>query len=176
MQTQEIFTISKRKFDALSKKEQRMAVVQDVLDRIKLGQLKPEHLTFCYIKTPARLKGVMQVSELLKTTETTCQVCAKGGLFLSYIGIVNSYERNGVMSSNNDAKEMELLSKVFSKKQLTMIETAFERSDFDINEELGGNTIDACITFGEKFDTAEERLDAICKNMLANEGLFKPTK
>lgn len=180
MKAAEVFTISKKKFDKLSKTKQRLAVVQDVLDRIKLGQFKAKAEHFVTnLETNDELYKEVQVSELLKSTSTKCEVCAKGGLFMSYIGIVNSYEieswRTSVGSPDNDKREMKLLSKIISPKQLSLIETAFEGILYrSWNEALSNEEYTKCRNFNSKYVTAEERLKAICQNMLKHDGIFKP--
>lgn len=177
-----VYTITKKEFDKLSKKKQRLAVVQDVLDRIKLGQFKPKAKQFVgQLKTSVELEDVEQVSEILKSLDTKCEVCAKGGLFMAYVGIVNCYERktytntigNGIGQENNST-EMKMLSKVFSIKQLNLIETAFEKFAYDWNvAELSNEEIYSAISFGKIHNTQEKRLKAICNNIIKNEGEFK---
>lgn len=76
-----VHTITKAKFDKLSISQKRKAIVKDVLDRIKLGQLIARTGDFCQIITQGDVVEVNQVSEKLKSLDLTCEVCAKGGLF-----------------------------------------------------------------------------------------------
>ena len=73
-----IVTMSKAKFDKLTSVKKRIAVAQDVLDRIKLEQFIPFSGVFCNLKNNP-LK-TLSVQEKLTHPKTKCEVCAKGGL------------------------------------------------------------------------------------------------
>lgn len=178
-----IVTITKEKFNKLSKEDKRIRIIKDVLERLSLKQFKAQYARFvCNITKPAELESERQLSTILKSPETTCEVCAKGGLFMAYVGIVNSYElgTTGYSGTSNiyrgeemNSTEMQMLSKIFTKKQLALIETTFERRDFDWNARLTEAEIDKCKAFGSKYShNPDELLTAICKNMLKNKGIF----
>jgi len=193
MKTKEIITtITKEKFSKLSPEKKRIAVAKDVLDRIELKQLKPNNGIFCRInKDP--LESSYSLKEKLQNTKTKCEVCAKGGLFLSYIGIVNEYEvytdsiHNG---ENLYSREMKILSKIFKPKQLSLIETAFEGTYYsDWNKKLTKKEITDCINFrgikredenrdylDNNYKTSLNILTKICENIIKNNGDFIPSK
>lgn len=183
-QTGNIETISKESFNKLSKSEKQIAVAKDVLDRIKFNQLRPTQSRFCqfdYLSVEGN-----PLNPIINSVTNTCCVCAKGGLFLSYIGIVNDYSvsRDGFKNAvENNSKEMGLLSKIFSKRQLSMIETAFEGGYFkDWNENLSQETLIKCYAFNNKHMKGKNGilkdgtsvLVAICKNIIKNKGKFNP--
>lgn len=172
----EIIPISKKDFDVLSKAEQRIAIAKDVLHRIELKQLVPIAGNFCDIGRLATSN--MDVSQILKNPTISCEVCAKGGLFMSYIGVVNSYKVGDVRpttGASNDSAEMNLLSKIFSKEQLSLIETAFEGKFLRWNAPLSEIQQEACYRFYREYSTSfTKRLNAICENIIKNDGIFIP--
>lgn len=178
MENKQITTITKKEFAKLSEKEQRIKVAEDVLYRIGINQLKGNAGKFCEYKIlPDELVEIKQMSERLKSPDLKCDVCAKGGLFLSYIGIVNNYESpNNVIFAGHRlySNEMSELKKVFDERQLTMIETAFEGEEFSWNINLTSDEYNACYSFYLAYkNDNNERLIAICKNIVKH-GEFNP--
>ncbi len=172
-----IVTISKPNFDKLSLSKQQMAVAQDVLDRVKFKQIIPSGGQFCSrFNEDDETKKLPQLSEKLKSTNTTCIVCAKGGLFMAYIGIVNNYEKPKLFCNAESIRfpEMEALSEIFSFEQLALIETAFEGTTFGWNVELTGRQELDCYDFNKAYTNDNDRLIAICKNIIKNKGTFIP--
>lgn len=188
---EEVITISKETFSKLSKAEQRMYIAQDVIDRINLKQFTAMNGSFCYTKrgNVELEKGL--ISNILKDPKVTCEVCAKGGLFMAFIGIVNKHDLKETIAGANayklNSKPMNFLSEIFTKYQLTLIETAYEGRVYPYNLDL--TTIDEkkCLAFYfkchgkeadmfSKPDTAKSNatLKAICKNIIKNKGLFIP--
>jgi hypothetical protein len=187
-----IVTMTKSKFEKLSKDKQRVVVAQDVLDRIALKQIIPNGGSFCTINdnNGEHYDDDIQVSEILKKPKTTCYACAKGGLFLAYIGIVNNYSGDvfgyGYFrdSQELDSEEMKKLSKIFTPKQLSLIETTFEHKSYDWNTPLTTQEEEKCFDFHKKygykkgeneFNTYSDKtkvLKAICNNIIKNEGTF----
>ncbi len=174
----EIVTISKAKFDKLSPEKQRMTIAQDVLDRIELQQIKPDSGT-----TVTRHDFYNQdpLKQQLSNPEFRCDACAKGSLFLSFIGIVNNYESLEIQSDLRH-KSMNLLSNIFSLYQLALIETAFEGAPMNWNYDanLSDKDIDKAMQFRRlqketNSDTKDKlNLIAICKNIIKNKGTFIP--
>lgn len=120
------------KFNSASKAEQRVMVAEDCLIRIDLKQIEPKSGTFCKINASAgsNVKSVLSTSETL-----VCKSCAKGSLFMSYVGRVNNYNSTDKTMDNSlkDIEHMKLLE-IFSIEQLALIETFFEGKQY-INEE-----------------------------------------
>lgn len=191
MKTKEVIvTISKAKFDKMSKAKQRIAVAKDVLDRIKFGQFKGVGGVMISSSNLQNLKRWgSSVSQELQCSDFQCCVCAKGGLFMAHIGIVNGISFNDIENETDlDSKDMQSLEKIFSRHQLSLIETAFERDTFDWNDKITHSERNACIQFYKKHNTGEgsslvgcnadrnntNLLAAICKNIIKNNGTFKP--
>ena len=167
-----ITTISKEDFDKLSESEKRISVIKDVLSRISIGQIKPHTGAFCSFRSVLLSE---KLSSELENPKLHCESCAKGSLFLSYIGIVNNYNSKlyFVDGQNNDSNEMMMLSNIFTSKQLSLIETAFENCYYDWNEQLTQLEISSCCTFANKYKGDNKRLIAICENIIENKGSFK---
>ncbi len=192
MKEEQIITLSKEEFDALPLNEKQIAVAKDVIARIYIKQIIPLTGNFCEIFNNYGSTYSTQLSEELKKPKLQCHTCAKGGLFLAYIGIVNSYEIKGNVINNGeniDSNEMNLLSDVFSKEQLSLIETAFEGIYYPWNKEITKEEKENCFLFRDNFlkseyktpiDVEDKRerdfnvLIAICENIIENNGTFKP--
>jgi len=176
-----IKTMAKSTFDKLSSAKKRIAVAQDVIDRMNLKQFRANSGQM--FKNANMLYPGQSVQEALKDPAAYCEVCAKGGLFMAYVGIKNDYNLRYEISENLNGEEMEMLSDVFSRKQLSLIETAFEGSTYSWNDDISHLEKQACFKFYRKHvnekedrdgDKVQERLMAICKNIIKNNGTFKP--
>lgn len=165
-------------FSKMSLEEKRVEVAKDLIERIKIGQLFPETGRFTkFIK-----KYENNVKTLLNSdSETVCEVCAKGGLLMSYIGRVNQVDREslGIFSNDSDSFEHRKLAEIFSYEQLSLIEFAFEGEKFLYLNESGEiihidleNSIKAQ-NFYEKYDDPSKRLLLIARNIIRNKGTFK---
>jgi hypothetical protein len=154
-----------------------------LLDRIKLGQIEPYRGRFFLFREDPCDKN--SIKEKLNHPETICEACAKGGLFLSYIGIVNNYDtKAGYINGRqeNNSPEMQTLGQIFSKKQLSLIETAFEGDTYFQNVKLSDKEINRCYLFrGGSCDETDDSLEndlkiltKICNNIIKNNGEFIP--
>ncbi len=175
-----IETISKAKFNKLSASGKRITVAKDVIDRVKFGQIIPKKGDFMgdysAIVNGKKCNDIVEESPL-KNASMECHACGKGGLFLSYLGIteeVNLSYFNTFISAKLNSDAMIMLSKIFSLKQLTLIETAFEGRSFTWNVTLKNSEISTCFQFKKKYYLEKDRLIAICKNIIKNNGTFKP--
>ena len=170
-------------FDSLSKAEKRVRIAQDCLERIKLNLISPYTNNFLY---PASI-SVLQMNSNLKESVNSniqCSACAKGGLFLSYVGRVNNFDSCKLVGGNDvDDSEHKKLLEIFTLRQLALIEFAFEGNQY-LNrywDKSGENSIE--IKFSEKLQInaynfcrrydVKERLIAICENIIENKGTFK---
>ena len=123
-----------------------------------------------------------------KTVET-CSVCALGGIFMSCTLFNNKTLNKDVVnhtgqgcnlgeSLRDDVGISNGLDKLFTMTQLVMIENAFECGEgyfyFEGECKLSDKVYNACVNFGNKYDDAKDRLVAIMKNIIKNNGTFKP--
>jgi hypothetical protein len=113
-----------------------------------------------------------------------CEVCALGACFTSYITTNNNVTVGDLFKttiSNTDmyATSYEFirskLDTVFSKDQLDLIEYAFEQGHVDYYSRVSYDPIyQKAEAFGNRFQHARMRLMAIMKNIVSNDGWFKP--
>lgn len=115
--------------------------------------------------------------------DTTCEVCAKGALFLSSIRKFNNFSLNEALDGGLDGKASSNVRTIFGKANADEIENYFEHDNYtfgskvstqyDVNE---GNVGD--LTLRDKwlymYPEDADRLLAIFKNALKNDGIFKP--
>jgi hypothetical protein len=179
-------------FNSMTIEEKKMQIAKDCIKRIEIGQLEP--LQGAIISTKAintfRAKKTLSVKEIINddTMLPTCQVCAKGGLFLAYVGRVNEFStlsltldtRNEYNTVNDD--EHKKLLQLFTARELAHIEFAFEgrqclRYDTE-SKPINFDTLEIkrILNFKSKYFNPEIRLVEICKNIIRNKGTFKLSK
>lgn len=109
-----------------------------------------------------------------------CKVCALGGIFAATVKRFNKFESVPDLSMDEG---YDYLEDYFSKQQLDMIECAFElghgRVFYEENNIYGDNELgkklgNSCIEFGKQYKAGEARMVAIMKNIIKNNGSFKP--
>ena len=161
--------ISKEDFYKLSVYEQRVFICQDVVDRLNEGS---------FISVPGvfiRGGDLLNISDPKKQQEyvnnKTCEVCAKAGLFLSYIGNFNTFNVKGVYENTKSMPE-EFVN-IFSKNLLDIIEQIFEDCGLDWNE----STISKQ-NYQSFFDQIDQIVDSddvlfnILDNIIKNKGIL----
>jgi len=194
-------------------KQQRqkcVAVAKNVLAHLKLLDITPG--TYCEGRMPGdeneSYNGDDNASKHIDGMSQNCRVCAVGACFLSYVRVYNKVQlsefiggRTGIAAGDSfsmDYSEMaNILTNVFTKPQLEMIEAAFENGavnddciankeddyayeddpflyDHDEEESVTREEMTAAEQFGEKYDNPNDRLKAIMKNIVANDGEFIP--
>ncbi len=121
--------LQNEKFNSATKEEKIVMIVKDCLDRIELNQIIITKGNFCNLDTS--LIDVNLKSTLATTNTAICSACAKGSLFMSYIGRVNNYitNKNQFGNSEEDLEHRKLLE-IFSLDQLALIEMAFEGQQY----------------------------------------------
>lgn len=169
-------------FNKLSKSAQRVAIARDVL--LQLRKKRFHSKLGSYVKIPNLWEiddTDRQANECISDGSATCLVCAKGALFMSHVMKTNHISLNEV----NDIGEFRIKKrlKMFSKRQLDMIECAFEKrvvedddrvlKDYDNIHEQITPLAHSAIKFGRKYNQLN-RLSAIMKNIIKNNGTFKP--
>lgn len=162
-------------FDKASIPEKRMIIAQDCIDRLRLGSFKAYTGQTCrFINS---VKG-NSIKEMLETQiYEDCKACAKGGLFLSYVGRVNKFDYCDLENnSNHNSAEMVKLLQLFDEDQLYAIEVAFEgRCIFEIDSYLeffDVKDLEILEYFFSFYIKSDDRLIAICKNIISNNGEF----
>ncbi len=202
-------------FEQADNAGKRMIIAQDCIERIKMKQLKTYPSCFLEDLGVSKSKtNEVSIKTLLNTdAKFTCKGCAKGGLFLSYVGRVNKCNLKDVHYGNGiESPDHQKLLEIFEAEQLSLIEYAFEgmqhitkyESSYIIfTDSTEEKTKDFFITHGGRvlsdgrvisyemsdledsegeeladiklyFKQSDERLIAICKNIIKNKGTFIP--
>lgn len=188
-----------KEFEAMSAKDKRITIAQDCLIRLDLQQVKAETNRFVDTDTIEEylenneLSYDTGVKEILGTAKFKCTACAKGALFLSYVGRVNNYVAYDIVGGNSVYdSDHEKLSEIFPLKQLAVIEYAFEGAQYlDIDEKRKRIKIENREAIDEwrkqfliekdypedmdAFDKDYRETDllvAICENIIDNDGEF----
>lgn len=145
-------------FSKLSKQAQRIAIAKDVLELLKIDEVKPKRGVYIDLDVssgdyPARLlenggyDGDYSVQQFLPYAET-CTVCAIGSMVVSKCRINGDAEvlyLDGVGSNaecGDSTPLYETLEKYFPHLQLSLIETAFETNDMmwdDVQDDFYDN-------------------------------------
>jgi hypothetical protein len=167
-------------FAKMSKSGKRVQIAKDVIARINYKRIVANTGSLIEDDTVLDLKE--RKGTLKETINSTkeCQVCVKGGLFISYVGRANEFDKAllddneiNVGSHDHESNEMVKLQEIFSSLQLAKIEAAFEGrvivkgntvSDSDQNKLRG---------FANAYYDDNERMIAICENIISNKGKFK---
>lgn len=183
-------------FAKMSKKDKRITIAKDCIARIKCKQIQPISGDFIDISeiryfeedNEDKLPKNYGLKDVLSKSKFTCSACAKGSLFLSYVGRVNKVKIKNMECSNSvyDFEHKKLLQ-IFSLKQLALIELAFEGYQFlDVDKNGDNINIHASIKSdindwrlqflklanGAEYDE-NKLLLAICQNIIDNDGNFK---
>lgn len=190
-------------FKKLSKSQKRVVVAQDCLARIECNQFKVARGQV--IDTGKDLRIADSVKTFINTnTKFTCSACAKGSLFLSFIGRTNQFQGHEFEGINSlRSIEHKKLLEIFTIKQLSLIETAFEGVQYLVDdnnfkritfnqttkENLYKFWENLGIKLNERFKNLKgssvfqgniknidfnNLLAKICENIIENKGTFKP--
>jgi hypothetical protein len=179
-------------FNRMSNAKKRVVIAKDVLDRIAIGQLK----SYCgaIVQDVKLYKGRDIKDALNNDSDFTCSVCAKGAMLMGYVGRVNQMKFDNIVNSNyGDSKVHQKLAEIFTLEQLALIELAFEGVQYlnsnvenfitadDEDIIINAEDTKAGLAFYNKYKTSDyklyelnNRLIAICKNIIENKGTFKP--
>lgn len=165
-----------------SKAERRVAVAKDVIYRLKRN-LQKGYLGYGNGKAelPKRVTLEDSVQPYINKVQKQCNACALGSCFLSYIRLENNVKfkdiamfkiEDGILDIYIERYDIEKsLKTIFSEKQMSLIESAFEKSYTFGN---GLVNMDQAVSFGEGFDINKGRIIAIMENIVENKGTFKP--
>jgi len=180
-------------FNNLPREEKAILVAKDIIEQIKIGRYIPN--SGQYISGVRSYNGndFELESELCDVFDEIkeCKVCALGATILSATHLGNrlkiedlniNYGANVYRLKHK--KVVGLLDSIFSDETLFLIESCFEgfvqgddRYAVDVKgldeDSFDGDILDACDDFKEKYKDTEDRLIAICNNIIANGGEFK---
>ena len=188
-------------FKKATKAQKRVMIAQDVLAQIKAKRYVAEpgmwvvptfSENFCNTDSDP---GKESVQQLFASKEIeSCNVCALGGLFMSCTNLNNHTTYSQFNSESEDIGALigyeeglsNELDVFFSKNQLTLIEIYFEDGEgyFSIDNETVDTgsrfyksiDFDHVNSFNDKYQDDDDRLKAIMKNIVENNGTFVPEK
>lgn len=171
-----------KQFEKLGKAKKRVVIAQDVIANIKSGKYTPRE---SYYVDKLNIEGSIkdQFDEI-----QDCKVCALGSCILSIVKFENNLTAREVdLRSADDfvesAKIRNLLSLAFDKRQLALIEAAFEKGvnfytngEYQVPDqyELTSEESKATKKFYKRFKSDKTRLIGIMSNIIKNNGEFIP--
>jgi hypothetical protein len=179
-----------KEFMALPRNERRVFVAKDVLKQLNKLSIKQGQ----YVVFDAEISGSVwglptdgitdkfknqELKDILHKVRKDCEVCALGACFLSIVGITDKFEinRNNVNSYNEIEFERieKHLKKVFTSREMALIETAFEgvviRDEYILEND---QAVRRAKDFACQYADNKDRLRAIMKNIIKNNGKFCP--
>lgn len=175
--------MTRKAWDKMSKKERRVSIARDVLRRLERGELRLGINYYCEPDDDedfALQKGDISKEDITKL-QTECRVCARGAFMISRISKCKDVKweqlKNGKSNTihvDNEANS-NILKDSFTQKQLGLIEAAFEFS-LEYGVDYGNSSEDSreAAKFGYDLDKPQDRLIAICQNIIDNDGKFNP--
>ena len=173
---------------SLTRKERRILVCKDVIKNLKVRRLIARmgfyiqyHSGIHCAVSSGEPKNLQSVIKATVTKKNPCSACALGSLFITKVDRFNKCESDPFMalSPSGDKFNKQLLT-LFSRVQLNMIESAFECTQMasyegdDPYSDFKSGQLERAARFGRKFGSANDRLIAIMKNIIKNDGIFKP--
>ena len=185
--------MTNEEFNALSDEQKRIEIAKDVIAALKAKKLSAGQMVYVNntnIDDIIRQDGSQQLQPLLIETQKECQVCAKGALFVCDVIRRNEFKvSKSVTSIDSDIILQKL--EYFSESQLNLIETAFEGDTkqeeglVELDEEGDAKydenfdviyipVVKQAIKFSKRFTNDTNRMIAIMKNIIENNGEFKP--
>lgn len=179
----------------MTNKQKRIAIAKDVLLRMRYRNIRKGTYIEGDFETKKDIKDKTKADTVIKDLEKACDVCALGSCFLSHIRLFDKIELGEIGTVGekeifdgevypaevdiyvNGSFVREPLLNYFSEFQLDMIESAFEKYNASIHYDPSKDNedkIQEAIRFGFLFDSDENRLRAIMKNIVKNDGEFIP--
>lgn len=174
-------------FKKLGKLEKRVEIAKDVIAQVKANKYKGRCGEYINAEDLDNyLNGeYVSLQPILLEKDYTCEVCAKGGLFLSTVRKRNKFEVSDLYDlPNNSYQIVSELEDIFTENQLDLIECAFEGrlvmgscndniTLSDISDEPT-KLAEKAFEFYHKYTNDNDRLIAIMQNIIDNKGVFKP--
>lgn len=188
-------TVSKRpsmnqRFRLAPKDKKRVMIAKDVLRQLKSGKLVANtgsyvgishyRLEDAGIEDPHTADIRSNYSKI-----DSCTVCALGACLMSatkFGNILDFGDVGGRLRSISNEKVKKLFSKIFTPKQLLLVEVAFEGNSWGadrygrdvLGADLSYDEAEACDNFYCRYKKDGNRLRGIMKNIIKNKGEFIP--
>lgn len=193
-------------FNEMNAAERRIAIARDVIKALKSKKIKAQNGSLVTLNKRSYDKAKVPITNQLSDflPQVSCNVCALGGIFVCSVNRFDKLKFDNAftpiydfslfsdkMDINYDIS-MKYIHRFFSKKQLAMIEMAFEngtgiyrcfydsiREDFIALGEakkakVTNQDCKKCLEFYSKYKKASDRMIEIMKNIIKNNGEFKP--
>mgnify|MGYP000678179363 CR=1 FL=1 len=166
-------------FNKMTDAEKRVEIARDTLLRININKFNFNRT--CTVDgledyTDSDYESVKDIINTKSIPE--CTVCAKGAMFLSYVGRVNDFIIGDIDDfSCSDSSIVKKLNEIFELDQMHLIETAFETSiihDDEMDKPLYAECEKVREIYRSKYWNKKDRLKSICKNIIKNNGTFVP--
>jgi len=181
-------------FSKLSAAEKRIAIAEDIIKQINADRYSVRQGMWLAVdpvkpasqEDAAKLNAKIIQNVLLggrqtivvETPPATCTCCAVGAACASAIRLFNQDSLTGSPGFGyelEDYKQVKsILQKYFPKAQIDLMEAAFEIRTDSHHRDAGEKSLDRAIEFGDGFIEDEDRLKAICNNIIKNKGTFRP--
>lgn len=185
-------------------KKQRVEVAKDVLKQLRYKRIKVTPGEYVSVPMPeSEVPALMDLGKNKREKSKNlakklfarkdCQVCARGAMFLSGIGLFNKLEISSSTGERVGWNKFVLKDETldwtrdnFGNEQAALIENAFEGRN--ITTDYGEAGVDGydfgadgftityrgpAVDFFNKYPDPVDRLRAIMKNIIKNEGVFK---
>jgi hypothetical protein len=181
-------TNTTKKKKKLTKAEMRIAIAKDVIAQIKAKKYNPSQGSWVDVVGENHFHDWLfenasncdvDVRNYTKNIKK-CNVCALGSLFVSAVNKYNNvYGTYYTVSFDKvfDFKETNNnspLLRYFTINQIMLIEHTFEGGMGAICFDDGHRMVNKSYTFYYKYPDSKDRLLAIMKNIVENNGTFKP--
>jgi hypothetical protein len=172
--------------NAMDPAEARVLIAKDALKLIRAGTLIPQSGTYVSLAIPGDIPDDTQVHVFLEDAlPDGCYVCALGAVLIATtrrfdmltVRAFKEFDGPNESTSFDRIPLADYLEKFFSKKQLDLIEVAFEGSTHVYGVDMGYLTeeeLKAVVLFRTDHDVAYSRpcLMAILQNIIDNNGTF----
>lgn len=176
--------MKKDNWSKMTKAQKKIEVAKDVIKQLKVGAYQSTSGTYLEIINDTWEIQEEQANKCI-SKDFPCKVCALGSIFMSHVMLRNHLTIDE-LEMTDDIAMRKRLEGVFTNNQLHLIETAFERRIVNDDIEyickeprsfwnsvpttIGQKAID----FGKKYSDSTVRLIMIMKNIIKNDGQFKP--
>lgn len=178
-----------KQFRKMTPSRQRMCIARDVLGQLATKKIIAELRTFvedALLRDKALFKGTGlrssdQVRDLLSTVKS-CNACALGSMFACLVDRADQLTPGDIgRAFKGDRVEMrseyletifKYMERYFSRRQIGLIEMAFERGGGYFSGRLWDPEEYAACTMFEASTPPRRRLEVIMKNVIKNDGDF----
>ena len=169
-------------FKKASKPEKKILIAKDVLANIKSKKYIASHGNYFnnLYELSLNIGKNNDIQENFDKIEN-CECCALGACLISSTKYQNKLTFDDLGYGSSTSNSWLQLKSIFTPREMAIIESCFE--GFDTNAcrvatdkfyyELDSNTGIKCQDFHDDYIDDEERLVAICKNIIKNKGFIK---